>query len=899
MRRRHVGLPLLTAIALVPLAAGTASANTSDTLTTVPASRTLLVAGHGWGHGHGLSQEGARAAAEVKHLSATSIVSFYYPHTASGSIGNPTMLIKLTGAPHNGVTVLRPYGSGAHLSLHDLATDKRMSLPRTPARWQITAGTTQMHVWQYSNGTWTRWPNASAAWDGPLTLGVTDTAEAAPMRVLYPDGDERDYRGYMKMVQTGDDQQTSMAVMPMESYLRGVVPRESPSSYPAAALQAQAIAARTYAEYNREHSGGREYHICDSTQCQVFGGTREVTPSGTALDLEPASTDDAVAKTAGRIRTYGGSAIFAQFSASNGGWSTDGAQPYLIAQRDPYDGLTHTLSHAWTARVPASVLESRWPSIGRLLRVRVSNRDGHGDWGGRVLSVVLEGSSGSVTVTGQDFYNAYSWPAHSTGMRSSWWQIIPAASDVNGDGTSDLVTGIPGRDGTGASGAGAVAYQPGSSDGVASSGGRLISQSSSGVPGASEAGDGFGSAVATGDFNGDGKADVAVGVPGEDIGPDHDAGMVAVFPGSSSGVSTSGVRLFSQDSDGIDGVPESGDRFGAALATGDFNGDGYADLVIGVPGEELDGRPGAGMVTVIPGSSSGLDSTHATSFSQQSAGVPGSPESGDNFGAAVAAGDMTRDGRDDLIVGSPGEKVGTKASGAVVVLVGSSSGVTGAGSVGRTGSDFGNPALGRSLASADFNRDGYSDVVAGGTGSGSGAVTLLYGGPSVFNGTTRTITQSSSGVPGASEAGDNFGYAVAAADIDEDGYADVAVGASGENVGDISNAGAVTLLYGSSDGVTGTRARLITQSGSAVQGAAQAGDEMGRTVSLVDVTGDRLADLVAGSPGNGGGSGSLNVLRGTETGLTAVGDQLVYISSAGTGASNASGDRFGSAVAEY
>jgi peptidoglycan hydrolase-like amidase len=97
----------------------------------------------------------------------------------------------------------------------------------------------------------------------------------------------------------------------------------------------------------------------------------------------------------------GGIPSFTQFSSSNGGWTARGSQPYLPIQADGWDAAAAPNPYLdWTTTVGAAALESRYPSIGTLQAVRVTERDGGGLWGGRVLTVVLEGSAGSVTVSG-------------------------------------------------------------------------------------------------------------------------------------------------------------------------------------------------------------------------------------------------------------------------------------------------------------------------------------------------------------------------------------------------------------------------------------------------------------------------------------------------------------------
>src|SRR6266536_1776470 len=115
------------------------------------------------------------------------------------------------------------------------------------------------------------------------------------------------------------------------------------------------------------------------------------------------------------------------------------------------------------------------------------------------------------------------------------------------------------------------------------------------------------------DFNGDGFADVAIGVPGEDIAEAGNAvgGAVSVLYGSAAGLSADGNQLWSQESPGIADSSEDLDEFGRYLAIGDFNGDGFGDLGIAAGREDLEGPPDivdAGAVHVLYGSTAGLTS---------------------------------------------------------------------------------------------------------------------------------------------------------------------------------------------------------------------------------------------------------------------------------------------------
>jgi hypothetical protein len=211
--------------------------------------------------------------------------------------------------------------------------------------------------------------------------------------------------------------------------------------------------------------------------------------------------------------------------------------------------------------------------------------------------------------------------------------------------------------------------------------------------GVAETGDRFGAALAAGDFDGDGKVDLAIGVPGEALGTTTDAGVVDVFYGATGGLTASRARGFDQDSAGIADTAERGDQFGAALAAADFSGDGRADLAIGVPGESVGSATGAGLVNVVYGSKSGLTSTGNQGWTQNTPNVSGSSESGDHFGAALAAGNITGSSAADLAVGVPGETVNDQTHGGMInmILGGGAHGLTAAGNFAITTISAGEP----------------------------------------------------------------------------------------------------------------------------------------------------------------------------------------------------------------
>lgn len=136
-------------------------------------------------------------------------------------------------------------------------------------------------------------------------------------------------------------------------------------------------------------------------------------------------------------------------------------------------------------------------------------------------------------------------------------------------------------------------------------------------------------------------------------------------------------------------------------------------------------------------------------------------------------------------------------------------------------------------------------------------------------------------MPGSAEAGDGFGTDVRVADVNGDGYPDVATGLPGENLGSVADAGAVVVLRGSAKGLTGTGAQVVTQNTPNVPGAAEKGDAFGKAVHLADANHDGLADLAMRRAGENGNAGSVWYFRSGPTtvvspnGTTAFGNTLL------------------------
>ena len=403
------------------------------------------------------------------------------------------------------------------------------------------------------------------------------------------------------------------------------------------------------------------------------------------------------------------------------------------------------------------------------------------------------------------------------------------------------------------------------------------------------------------DFNGDGHVDVAVGTLAT-VQQRPFAGLTAVVYGTGSTLNTAQRQRIDESLSWVPGVAEPNDAFGSALASADFNSDGYADLAVCAPTQMEIPFGFVGSLTILFGRPNGL-----TRASRVVASC-----------GEVATGDINRDGRPDLAVvggdqayvlyGSAGLSnpggitlrpfgpTGLDVYGRQALAVGDITGdgyadVVFATSVRngvrillyRGGAAGLNPTLFQQVSTVltetadvgDINGDGFADLATGNstltvTGQrAAGQVRVWYGSASGLNLSrgVSVISQGSAGIPGGPENADRFGLSVALGDASGDGRADLAIGAPFEDIDANENAGNVTVIMGASAGLDFTRVSDIRQSTIGGGQVTEPGDAFGSALVFRDLNADGRDELMVSSAGENAARGSVSILTGTPQGV--------------------------------
>ncbi len=436
----------------------------------------LTLVGHGWGAGSGMGQWGAFGYAVRYHFGYERILGHYYGGTSSGSLSatpaglNPTVTVvinentnlvtnfgydpivtaatTLAVTSQGGVPTV-PTTSTTTTSTTSTTTSTSTTSPISPTTTKVVTPTsfvvpasTAIDLHLEPNGTWNAYEGPScgsvSTASTPVATGLVNPIIASPVSATAPlgslevlcrhDGVDESLRGGIEAYDRQGYERT-LNVVPLESYLRGVVPSEVSASWGTVgttttasggepwgyqALLAQAVASRSYAMGYASSGGWNGYaNICDTTSCQVYSGANYESPM----------SDLAVAQTAGEIRvlaTNPSVAVQTTFSASTGGYSAPSTFP---ATRDRGDACIDPTvpaecnpSHTWQVTLTGAELRRHFGSIGALISMHVVTRNHLGALGGRALTVLLHGKKGRLVISGDAF-------AAALGLQSNWFAI--------------------------------------------------------------------------------------------------------------------------------------------------------------------------------------------------------------------------------------------------------------------------------------------------------------------------------------------------------------------------------------------------------------------------------------------------------------------------------------------
>lgn len=586
-------------------------------------------------------------------------------------------------------------------------------------------------------------------------------------------------------------------------------------------------------------------------------------PQNTALQIqfsEPVYTNSGQI----RIRRLSDDAVVEQFSVSGTGVSGSGSSVIDIEQ----SGLL-ALATRYYVEMDAGAFQDAAGNV-------TAAETGRDSWNFTTEQPLSPTIDATALVPGQGFTVM---GAQANGQLG--WAVTHAG-DMNGDGFQEFALSAPFA-GQGAGRVFVLWGRPGlHQSNVTTSSWRA--QDGFVIEGAAT-GDNLGESIAAaGDVNGDGYDDLAVVAPGSDRGA-SDAGVLFVIwgrPGStrsdlslSAFSSSDGFTVISQEagqrlgdsSAQVDGLSSNGQSLGGG---GDFNGDGYADLVVGHRFSDLDGV-NAGRAYVILGRAGGSRSdVDLSALGADGLAISHSDGAGGMLGqSAVFAGDFNADGFDDVVLGAIGSDLGAADGGAAYIVYGKPSALfspmdlksinanTPNSSLGmQILSDQVGARLGHAVGAGEFNGDGVVDVFLGqhgadGDDTHQGAVHVIYGGSAADISLNVDALPLSKGFSLYGEGVDSaVGHAVSSAgDINADGLDDLLIGAYPKAFGTVQ-AGQAWVILGSDDASQPSRhlADFRSSDGMALRGGSDV-DQLAHSVSAGDFNGDGFSDVLLGAPG--------------------------------------------------
>lgn len=410
---RSVARVLLAIAVLGSLLAGADLHRSTEGVQAQTGEATVVIDGRGWGHGRGMGQFGALGYARDFGWTSDQILAHYYGGTTAGAPpvpgANDPARLRVDLVAMRGQTTIVSLASGNLQLLDEAGVD--LGTVAGAVRLVVSGGQVELATGPNCDGPWTAAPTI----DRPLVRVVAQPALQAgdpdQNGLLQVCGPSRDtwYDGEIWATE-GDGRQRTINLVSVDQYLRGVVPNEVPASWPEAALQAQAVAARSYVL-----AGDTRWtpyaDTCDSTLCQVYDG--RYTTRGGFREANHPRTDAAIAATTGVVRLEGdGSVARTEFSSSTGGWTAGGDFPAVV---DEGDAVTDNPNARWQVTVGVENIEQTY-GRGALLGIGVVERNGLGPDGGRALKVELRFANGSVIVDGDTIRRQF-------GLRSNWFTI--------------------------------------------------------------------------------------------------------------------------------------------------------------------------------------------------------------------------------------------------------------------------------------------------------------------------------------------------------------------------------------------------------------------------------------------------------------------------------------------
>ncbi len=422
---------------------------------------TITVLGRGNGHGDGLSQYGAYGYATLYDWDWHQILGHYYGGTTEAQDDpGKAIQVRLRGLDDQPFTAL--------VSATGRLVTNVQGAPATTYKSVVAVETTEGSYKVYGRTADAVCPTGASATTAELdkptsgwtviNAGVVSTSSSATRLEVSASGVTPDtasfadlvgvcqpppdaatasavklYRGSIQIVNGTVNENRTVNKVAIDQYLRGVVPRESPSSWGngkgANALAAQAVAARTYALVESRYTYAK---TCDTDSCQVYGAAaRRASVTDSIVVLEAATTDAAITATSGIVlHKADNSLAFTQFNSASGGFTSGANFP---AVEDLGDAVASNPYFRWTATLQRSDLEAAYPAVGVLQSIEVLKRNGLGEWGGRALRVAVRGTKGTVEVTGEQFRSA-------SGMRSAWFYLPSGCDGPNTTGPLAAVT---------------------------------------------------------------------------------------------------------------------------------------------------------------------------------------------------------------------------------------------------------------------------------------------------------------------------------------------------------------------------------------------------------------------------------------------------------------------------